>query len=219
MSKGAIWVLVGIGLFIWILGIIFGKGAIWVIGLLLIAGGLFLGLKPGGILRREQVLDTWATLIENGQGKAEEIFQDTDLFIKETKAPSLKMERRSLSPGIMRGIFGAKRDFLVITDQENFRLKPYQIFINARDYGISLDVSWFLTYRPRIWQAILSLFPYVGVIPRTLSDLDLFDQQDLRAYTTNVHHCLLKSVEKLLIAFHQDPSKMDRKSRGFLGIS
>lgn len=106
-----------------------------------------------------------------------------------------------------------------MTDLESFRLKPYQIFINARDYGDNLDVSWFLTYRPLLWQAALSLLPFVNMIPKTLSDLDLFDQQDLRAYTTNAHHCLLKAVEKLMGGLNQDPSKMDRKSRGFLGIS
>jgi hypothetical protein len=76
-----------------------------------------------------------------------------------------------------------------------------------------------MTYRPTFWQIILSLFPYVNVIPKVLSNLDLFDQQDLRAYGTNAHHCLLKAVEKLMINLHQDPSKIDRKSRGFLGIS
>ena len=177
------------------------------------------GLGPGGILRKDQVLDTWATLIEKGQGRSEGIFQDTRFFIEESKAPSLKIDKQSMAPGIVTGLMGKKRDFLVVTDQENFRLKPYQIFLNARDYGDNLDISWFLTYRPTLWQAVLSLFPYVNVIPRALSDLDLFDQQDLRVYTTNAHHCLLKAVEKLMADLHQDTSKIDRKSKGFLGIS
>jgi hypothetical protein len=219
MSKAAIWFLIGFGFFLFIVGAIFGKTLIWFVGLLMIAGGLYQGLRPGGILRKDQVLDTWASLIERGQGRSGEIFQDTEFFIKESKAPALRIERQSMAPGIVRGLFGTKRDFLVVTDQENFRLKPYQIFINSRDYGDNLDISWFLTYRPTLWQAVLSLFPYVNVIPRALSDLDLFDQQDLRVYTTNAHHCLLKAVEKLMNSLHQDPSKIDRKSRGFLGIS
>ncbi len=219
MSKGLIWLLVGLGFFLWLVGAAFGKAPIWLIGLLMIAGGLYQGLKPGGILRKDQVLDTWAILIEKGQGRAGEILQDTEVFIKESKAPSIGMERRPIAPGIVRGLLGTKRDFLVITDQETFRLKPYQIFVNGRDYGDNLDVSWFLTYRPTLWQAVLSLFPFMSAIPRTLSDLDLFDQQDLRAYATNAHHCLLKAVEKLMANLNQDPSKIDRKSRGFLGIS
>ena len=50
-------------------------------------------------------------------------------------------------------------------------------------------------------------------------DLDLFDTQDLRTYVTNAHHCLLDSVDKLMVSLNQDPSKLERKSRGFLGIS
>jgi hypothetical protein len=48
---------------------------------------------------------------------------------------------------------------------------------------------------------------------------DLFDEQDLRAYVTNVHHSLLKAVENLMLSLKQDPSTIDRKSRGFLGVS
>lgn len=219
MTKGAIWFLIGFGFFLFIVGALFGKGIIWFIGLLMIAGGFYWGLGPGGVLRKDQVLDTWATLIEKAQGRSEGIFQDTRFFIEESKAPSLKIDKQTMAPGIVSGLMGKKRDFLVVTDHENFRLKPYQIFMNARDYGDNLDISWFLTYRPTLWQAVLSLFPYVNIIPRTLSDLDLFDQQDLRVYTTNAHHCLLKAVEKLMADLHQDISKIDRKSRGFLGIS
>ncbi len=188
-------------------------------GLLMIGAGLYLGLGPQGILRKEQVLDTWAMLIEKGQGKAGEIFQDTEFFIKESKAPSINMERKQIAPGMVRGLLGTTREFLIVTDRGSFRLKPYQIFINARDYGDNLDVSWYLTYRPTLLQAITSLIPFVSVIPKTLSDLDLFDQQDLRAYTTIAHHCLLKSVDKIMAELHQDASKSDRRSRGFLGIS
>lgn len=56
--------------------------------------------------------------------------------------------------------------------------------------------------------------------PETLvKELDLFDQQDLTAYVTNTHHCLIEAVEKLMLNMGQDPSKIDRKSRGFWGIS
>jgi hypothetical protein len=203
MSKGMIWSLFGIGFFIFLIGIVFGKAIIWFIGLAFIAAGL----------------DTWAILIEKAQGKEDDIFRDTEVFIKESKAPSIEMDIQAIAPGMVRGLLGKTREFLIITDRESFKLKPCKIFINARDYGNNLDVSWYLTYKPTLLQAILSLLPFVNVIPKTLSDLDLFDQQDLRAYVTNAHHCLLKAVDKLMLDLNQDPSKIDRKSRGFLGIS
>jgi len=190
------------------------------------------------IVRKEEVVDSWSVLIGDGQGRAGEIFNNTDSFIRETKAPDVKMEKKAMAPGIIRGIFGTKRDFLIVTQKGNPRLKPFQMFIGARDYGNNLDVSWYLTQRPGFWIRVLAFFlmiPVVNIlfIPfaflsgltsmvrerRGGLDLDLFDEQDLRAYVTNAHHCLLEAVEKLMVDLHQDPSKMERKSRGFLGIS
>jgi len=217
MSKPILWLLIGLGFFLLFIGI-FNK-AFLILGLLLIGLGVFLGIGPDGILRKDQVLDTWAILIGKAQGKSNEIFQDTEGFIRDSKAPSLQIEKKSMAAGIVGGVMGKTRDFLAITDRDNSRLKPYQIFVNARDYGDNLDVSWYLTFRPSLLQALCALLPYVNVIPKILSDLDLFDQQDLKAYTTNIHHCLHEAVNKLMIGANQDPSKIDWESRGFLGIS
>lgn len=190
------------------------------------------------IIKKEEVIDNWSVLISGGQGKAEEIFSNTSSFIQRTNVPNVKVERKKMAPGIMRGLVGEKREFLVVTETRNRRLKPYQMFVNARDYGDNLDVSWYLTYRIPFWQkAILFFLSIPGLnfilLPfafmrgltgmakegRFTMDLDLFDWQDLTAYVTNAHHCLIEAVEKLMLEMGQDPSKIDRKSRGFLGIS
>jgi hypothetical protein len=54
---------------------------------------------------------------------------------------------------------------------------------------------------------------------QTLADIDLFDQQDLRAYAANAHHCMLRAVTELMEYLHQDPSKLDRASKGFFGLA
>ncbi|MFZ3168280.1 MAG: hypothetical protein WA130_11745 [Candidatus Methanoperedens sp.] len=177
-----------------------------------------MGLRPGGILRKEQVLDSWSILIENGQGRFNEVFQDTENFITESKAPDTETKRKELAPGVIGSMFGARRSFLVIKDQRSPSLRPYQIFVNARDYGNNLDVSWYLTYRPSILEALLSVFRSRGS-SIALTELDLFELEDLTAFTTNCHHSTLKAVGKLMLALNQDPSKIDRKSKGFLGIS
>jgi hypothetical protein len=219
MGKTVIWALIGIGFLFFIIGSGFRSSITWFIGLLMMSGGFYLAFGPEGTLRKEQVIDNWSILIENAQGNAEMVFQETESFIKESEAPSLEMRMRAMSPGVIRSLMGTKRDFLEVTDRENIKMVPYQIYVNARDYGNNLDVSWYLTFRPTWWQAFLSLIPFVSIIPKTISDLDLFDQQDLTSFATNAHHCLLKTVEKLMANLNQDPSKIDRKSRGFLGIS
>jgi hypothetical protein len=67
--------------------------------------------------------------------------------------------------------------------------------------------------------AALSLIPYVSFIPRSLSDVDFFDQQDLRAYAANAHHCTLRAVQELMLYLQQDPEKLDKSSKGFFNIS
>ena len=190
------------------------------------------------IVKKQEVIESWGILIGDAQGKAEEIFSNTDSFIEQTKVPNVKKERKKIAPGMIRGLFGTKRDFLVINETGNPRLKPFKMFIGARDYGNNLDVFWYLTVKPGFWTrflAFLLVIPVVNifVLPFALLSglssmvrekrgglkLDLFDEQDLRAYVTNAHHCLLEALTKLMVDLHQDPLKIDRKSRGFLGIS
>lgn len=190
------------------------------------------------VVRNQEVVDSWSVLIENAKGKAESIFKGTEGLITKSKAPDVEIKRKKFSPGIFRGLAGAKRDFLVVVENGNRRLKPYQMFIGARDYGNSLDVSWYLTFRPSSGQKFFAFWLRIPIlnwlaIPFALGggirrfvkegkaglDLDLFDEQDLRAYVTNAHHCLLGAVDELMEKLHQDPSKIERKSRGYLGIS
>lgn len=188
------------------------------------------------IVRNEQVSEKWQTLIQDAQGNAEKIFTDTENLIKESKAPNVRVARRKISPGMLRGLLGSKRDFLIVTVTGNSNLAPYQMFINARDYGNNLDVAWYLTHRITIKQKVilfLCLVPIINllVIPFVLLqrllqagksgmlELDLFDEQDLTAYVTNAHHCFKEALTKLMGEIGKDTSKIDWKSKGFLGIS
>jgi hypothetical protein len=176
----------------------------------------YIGYKNTGfILRREEIIDRWSVLIENGKGRADDIFNDTKDFIKKSEAPRLSVERKKIAPTIAKDILGIRRSFLVVTNFENPKLINYKTFICARDYGNNLDVSWYLTYKMGLLEALLNLFFRGRFVPK----LDLFDEQDLRAYVTNAHHSLLKAVENLMLDLKQDPSAIDRKSKGFLGVS
>jgi len=170
------------------------------------------------LVLKQHVTGDWAHLIEGAKGKAEEIFKDTEHFIKKSGVSSITMKRQELIPGFIRGALGRKREFLVVKDG-HFRLKPYRFLLNARDYGENLDVTWYLTYRLSIFRALLTIIPFVNFIPRKTQDLDLFDLQDLKAFNTVCHYSVLQAVEKLMLSLNQDPSKIDRRSRGFLGIS
>jgi hypothetical protein len=222
--KAAVLFLVVFGVLLMIASNFFGGVFVLLLGLAMIGGGLFLGFRPGGILRKERIIDTWAHLIDDaciddGRQRAENFYKDMSTFLDSTEAPRLRVERKHLSPSIMRGLSGDTREFLVLTDTTNYRMKPYQIYVSARPYGTGLATDWNLTYKPTPLMAILSLIPFVNVIPQALSDIDLFDQQDLRAYASNAHHCMLRAVTALMEYLHQDPSTLEKKSSGFLGVA
>ena len=119
------------------------------------------------ILKREEVLDDWGTLISGANGKAEEVFTATRDLIAETKAPNVAVERREVAPGTIRGLFGTKREFLVVRETGSRRLKPFQMYLNAGDYGTNLAVDWYLMYRSG-WLiqvlALLSAIPLIGLL-------------------------------------------------------
>ena len=171
----------------------------------------------GVTLKDEKIIDRWSMIVESGQGQAEKIYQDTENNIKESKAPGIKIERTKVRPGWLKGLLGKEREYMMVTNEA---LRDYRMFIGARDFGDNLDISWFITCEPGFFKKRLSNILTSGASDKALSlNLDIFQQQDLNAYGTVVHHCLLKAIEKLMISLGQDSSKIDRKSKGFLGIS
>lgn len=206
---GVIFIIIGIPFFLFTTVFL-----VWGIVFLIIG----IPLATTNLILKHHIICDWGHLIEGAQGKAEEIFTATENFLKQSGVQSIKMERRELTPGIIREALRVKREFLVVRDK-HFRLKAYQVLVNARDYGNNLDIVWYLTCRLSFFRALLTVFPFVSFIPRAIADLDVFDLQDLRAYNTVCHHSVLKVVEKLLLSLNQDSSKIEQRSRGFLGIS
>jgi len=175
-------------------------------------------LTTARLILKQHVIGDWGHLIEGAQGRAEEIFKATEEAVEKSGVSSINIRRQELIPGIIRGMLGVRRDFLVVNDR-HYRLKPYQFLMNAKDYGNNLDIVWYLSYRLSLIRALLTIIPFVSFIPRKIEDLDLFDLQDLKAFNTICHHAVLSAVEKLMLSLSQDPSKIKREARGFLGIS
>ncbi len=168
-------------------------------------------------LQDEKIIDRWSIIIENGQDKAGQVYKDTESYIKESKTPGIQIESVKVRTSWLKGLFGNERSYVMVANES---LKDYKMYIGARDYGNNLDVSWYLTCEPGFFKKTLSDMLTSGASDKALSfSLDLFQQQDLNAYATVVHHCLLKAIEKVMLDLGQDSSKVDRKSKGFLGIS
>jgi hypothetical protein len=62
-------------------------------------------------LSREKVIDQWSALVERGAGKDKWVIDKTEELIKQFKAPGVSCSREVVSSGL----FGEKRDFLMVT--------------------------------------------------------------------------------------------------------
>jgi len=187
------------------------------------AGAVFIVLGVIAVLiviaeRKAQIHENWSILIRGARGQRDKVISTTKELIIISKAPSIEMKEEKVGPSLAPTTFGETREFLIVADRRNLKLGNFKAYVNANDYGDGLFVSWYLTYMPDVWQTVASLFPGLGKAVG-LDELNLFNRQDLTAYATCVHHCLLDAVDKLMLGLNQDPSKIDRKTRGFLGIS
>jgi hypothetical protein len=198
--------------------------------IVLIVVGVFIARSGSTQLGANGIIEQWFILVEGAQGKGEHLNKEVSRILTELAVPYLKLGNKDVS----LGRWGRTRKFL-ITD--NDYLKGYRVFIGTNDYGRQLSVSWYLTLETNIltqmsaaaaknfFYAII-FFPILLVakvcgfkfytIPERM---DLFDQEELRAYITTVHGTVKTATEGLMKSLDLDFSKVDTKSKGFFNIS
>ncbi len=111
------------------------------------------------------------------------------------------------------------RDYLMAT---NGNIKAIKLLVGAQDYGNNLHISWYLISDPGLFDLFTSSFTGKGKVEGSTwvpVITNIFMEEELSAYTTLVHHSVLEAIEALMANLGQDFSKVDRKSRGFMGIS
>ena len=80
-------------------------------------------------------------LIGGAQGRAEELLLDTATFLERTKVPDVRMERSNVTPGIVRGLFGVRREFLTIVPQGNARLPDNAVLWHSMKYAATFGFA------------------------------------------------------------------------------
>jgi hypothetical protein len=161
-------------------------------------------------LKNESVVDKWNTLVENGAGRAKQVMDAIETKIKAANIPGVRTSQRDVSSGM----FGTKRSFIHVG---NDSLPDFLLYIGARDYGVHLDVAWFLTVQPTGLKRAFSKYSMGNPLAMSMA-LDFFRQQDAHAFVTTVHHCVTEEVKTLLDDLDQDPRTLNTQSKGFLSV-
>ena len=93
------------------------------------------------------------------------------------------------------------------------------MYINARDFGTNLDVSWYFTATPKFLKRTMS--KYATGDPQDLTmRVSIFAQQDISAFKGVTHNYVKRALDMLLEELKLDPSglSLNTRSRGFLSV-
>src|ERR1041384_6904501 len=129
-------------------------------------------------LKKEVILDRWSTLVNNGQGKMDQVYTDTENNIKKSEPPKVEFERVNITPSLIGGFLGKERLYIRVINED---LPGYNIYIGVRDYGKNLDCSGYMTYQASLLERIINKLLGWLTKKTLVPTLDLFEEQDLRA--------------------------------------
>ena len=164
-------------------------------------------------IKEECIRDEWAMLVDHGSGQDEWLLSRIHERLQEARIPGgCQWELREVRSS---GIFQKEsREFLIVTLE---KLPDYRNYIGARNFGIHLDCCRLLTIEPGLLKKWAST-KLTGDADALSEPKNILIYQDLRAWTTVVHHAVLSSVEELMTKLGQDLSLLHRGSKGFLEI-
>jgi len=162
------------------------------------------------ILRSDAVLDRWNYVVKQGAGRGDFVLGTIERAIIDTRMPGVGTRREQIAIEL----FGEKRPFLIVL---NTKYKEYKMYINARDFGVDLDVSWYFTASPRFLKRTLSR--HATGDPQDLTmRVSLFAQQDISAFKSITHDRVKQTLDMLLEELNLEPSGLNTGSRGFLSV-
>ena len=163
-------------------------------------------------LNQDAVVDSWGTLVSKQAERHKDVYGmigkhiDSVVRIK-GQGPWTSISKQQATVAGKRGLgglLGEKRDRLIV------RWGDYKIYVCSRPYGTDLDVSWNLTFEPGILKRMTTI---------NYASLNAFQVEDLRAFATLVHRAVTQSVDDVMQEAGLDPDKVNRTSKGFLGVS
>src|ERR1044071_1565142 len=66
-------------------------------------------------LNDEKILDQWGAVIECGAGKDATLLQSTQDMLRNSELPGVAWQKVDAQPSMLKGLFGNKRSYLMVT--------------------------------------------------------------------------------------------------------
>ena len=164
-------------------------------------------------LKEESILNEWAMVIDHAAGNSQPVLDDIQERLMESQIPG--GSKWSIEEVKSSGFFAkVHREFLVVSLDQ---FSDYHMYVGIREFGVHLDCCRFLTVEPGFLKKYASE-KLTGYADALSAPKNILIHQDLRAWTTVVHHAVVGSVEALMTKLGQDPTLLQRGSKGFLEI-
>ena len=148
-------------------------------------------------LQEFMIVDRQHLLLDGLHGEGPDLIEAIESYLTTSAVPGVTWFETSVSPGVMKELFGKRRDFLVI---EFKTLAEYRVLVTARDYGTALEVAWFLTGTARLSKDIGRTFRFDGGDGGRYdvgAELDVFDWMDLASFVSLTRHALKQAVNEI----------------------
>lgn len=165
-------------------------------------------------LKEETILNQWSMLVDGAAGKASQLLDDIDTRLSAARIPgSCRWSVEEVQSGGF--LSKVRREFLIVRTEQ---FPDYRTYIGVREYGSHLDLCRFVTVEPGFLKRQLSQ-AITGGDDRLLSTpKNLLIEQDLQAWVTVVHHCVLDAVKALVKQMGKDPLGVRSETKGFLQV-
>lgn len=165
-------------------------------------------------LKEETVLNQWSMLVDGAAGRGNEVLDEIQSRLTAARIPgNCEWSVEEVESG---GMFSkTKREFLIVRLDQ---FSDYRNYVGVRPYGTHLDCCRFLTVEPGFFKRELSKAMTNGEGNALSVPKNLLVEQDLHAWVTVVHHCVLDGVKALYQKLGQDPSGIRRETKGFLQV-
>ena len=160
-----------------------------------------MNLKDGKIVQK------YSAMLPGCQGEGPGLIKTIQDRLASYEVPGLSSKEESASAGLLKGLMGKRRDFLVV---HNEQFSEWLVCIGARDYGRFLYVVWYLTTSPKFLNKVRSAA--AGDI--LVDELDVFDQQDVEAYASVTRMAVVSATDEFAKKHQLDLDRLHRQARG-----
>ena len=143
------------------------------------------------------IIEDWQQLLPNCQDAAPGLLDATEVNLRAAAAPGVSWSLESVSPSFLKGLFGARRTFLICKSQF---FPEHHVCIGSWNYGTSLVAVWTLAFSRKISRRLrraMHLTEDATHRNDVGQELTIFEKIDLQCFSSVTFAAVRQAVDAL----------------------